>query len=103
MRQHGVYLRQRHIVVFLLDVAEHTVVPDIAIFGIVAQSLVIVLDGTGEVVLSDAAETTQLVDPYYEWITAECFVAVRFRTHIVVQIKLGHAPVEPRFVEVGLG
>ncbi len=98
--EHGVYLCQCHIILFLLNMTKHSVVPQISVLRVVFQCFIVVFHGSGKVVLSDAAESSEFIDADHKRVSVKCLGTVVFSSLVVVEIEFRQTSVEPWFVEI---
>ena len=100
---HGIKLSQSDVVVLVLQMAEHTVVPERAVVGSDGEGTVVVGDGLRKLLLLDTRQATQLIDADNVGIALDGLRAVGLGTRKIVEVVFGHTTKEPRLVEVGLG
>jgi len=101
--EHGVELLLGPLVVLVLDVAEHAIVPHTLVVRVVAQCLRIVGSSLGIALLTDTAESAQVIDSGDVGIAVQSLRTVGLCPGEVVEVELGHSTEEPGFIEIRLG
>ena len=99
----GVEFGQGGVKLVVADMAEHAVVPHVAVVGVIFQGSRVVLDGFRELFLTNTRQATQVVEVDDKRIALDGLGTVAFGTGKVIKVELGHTTEEPRFVEIGLG
>ena len=77
--------------------------PEVHALRIVAQRLVVVADGIGEVLLLNAAQASQLIDAHHIGVALDGLRAVGLGSGEIVQIVFGNGTVVPGLKQIGLG
>ena len=101
--EHGVNLSQRCGIVIIAQIAEHTVVAQASVLGVILQRHRVVADRLTVFLLLNTGKATQLIDADHVGIAVQSLGAVLLGSHKIVEIVFGHAPEKPRFIEIGLG